>query len=594
MTIGEGFRNCVCPQATYLRDRGLKQAITLLFLILLVASAQASDALILIQPAVAASHGAPSTGPPLWVLWPTETFRAGHSALLSLVTGEDWLGDNHDSEFVTLGHGRIVAENGQAMQRRGVFVARARFLPGLRTFALPGPQRSLRETTLLLCVEGPTQPIRILEPQDSWPENGLVVHEALSWADVNDVARRVSRALVVEYPPPAGQPWTRYWLAGKGWPGPMPGKGASAFPGLTAARSALNLLTSPNRFRWVAESRPDSVDTPLWLAMVRYQAPAWRTGFGFALALLLSVGLLLALRERRSVVLPELLQVMLLSPAGAVLGGGIARMEGVQALPVCCAVSIALVSGISKLGQVLLMRWVPDAHRLLAPALVSWMAFTFSNPLWSPLSGVFAPDGALSVAAYGCWFASMVAACGFVRGASLTAEWLMRIAILATIAACFVGSVWWAPTVLPYALLPAVALAFGDGCWRRSLAPGLPILGALTTPGLLYGVAWKQGGLLSRAGDAHKLNGAEYVQFVISPICVGTVAMVFLFSLMADRFLLHQYRKLVAEDPRRLAVLSGSGGLALVGLTQPSLLPAALWAAIGGLTILVMDGLSVL
>jgi hypothetical protein len=562
--------------------------------LLWVSLCSASDALILIQPAIAGGRGAPAVSSPLWILWPREIYRPGHSALLSLVTGEDWLGDNHDSLFTALPDGSLRAQNGAAMERRGVFEARRRFLGSLETFALPGPERSFHETALLLCVEGAKQPIRVIESNEPWPSHGLVVHEASSWKDVEDIVRHVDRAIVAEYPAPIDQPWSRMWLLGDGWRNQVPISQGHTMPGLIPARSVLDLLTSPARFKWVSGAHPTWAVTPLWLMMVWDAAPAWRTGFGFVLGVLLCVGLALALRERESKLLPELLSILLLVPAASVLGGNLVRLGDDAVLPLTVIVALFASYAVSKAGQLASLRWIPDAHPLLAPAAVSWLSLTFANPLWSPLSGVFGVDRSLPVAAFGSWFASLVATCAFVRGSTLTGEWIVRIGVLCTSAACLIGRAWWAPAPVPFVFLPLIGLAFGDGFWRLAMAPCLPLIGALTTPGLLYGIAWKQNGLLSKASDAQKLNGSEYVSFLISPLFVGTCTLVFLFSLLADRFLLHQYRRLIADDPRRLAVFAASLGLALVGITQPSLLPAALWCAVAGLTILVLDGLRVL
>jgi MFS family permease len=116
-------------------------------------------------------------------------------------------------------------------------------------------------------------------------------------------------------------------------------------------------------------------------------------------------------------------------------------------------------------------------------------------------------------------------------------------------------------------------------------------LGALTTPGILYGLAWKPSGLITFESDVPRLDVSPFASLLISPLFIGTAVLLYLFSLMGDRFLLHQLRRLVSEEPRRGAVLASSAGLALLGLTQPPLMTSALWCAIAGLALLVHDAL---
>ena len=574
-------------------------AALLAWLTLVALTGAKCDALILIQPGVAGSQVPLQLRPAGWVLWPVAVYPQGHTELLSLVTGKDWLGDNVDCRFSTIPDGKLRAEDGPAMQQRGYFDARREFLGDLRLYALSGPERSFRETELLLCLDGPKSPVPVLDARDAWPTSGVIVHDASSWAEALGVAQRAERSLVIEYPPSVDRPWTRIWMFGSGWaPGStfgssfgVPVKRGPWMPGVLPARYLLDLLRAPQSFEW---SRGPNGEIPAWLGVVRFDAPKWLTLFGLTLAVCLTGGLLLALRERHSMLLPELLLFVYLCPAACVLGGNLARQIGPSQLELASAFSLVALYWVSQGLQWARGRWMPHAHRLLAPALVSCVVFTFANPLWSVLSGELRSGRGFPPAAFGCWFASIVAVCAFVRGTSLIGEWLARLAVVGMCAAWFGGRVWWAAGAWPCVIAPLVAMLVGEGVWRRSWLPVLPILGALTTPGLLCGVAWEPGGLLSRAGDSNKLNGAEYVAFIVSPLFVGTCALVFLFSLISDRFLLHQYRRLIADDPRRLAVLSGGGALGLMGIAHPSLLTSALWCAVAGLGILVMEGVEVL
>lgn len=573
-------------------------AALLAWLMLVSVAGAKSNVLILIQPGLGGAEAPGGLRPAGWVLWPLVVYPQGNTALLSLVTGKDWLGDNLDCRFSTLRDGKLRPEDGKAMERWGYFQARRQFLGAEKLYALAGPERSFRETELLLCVEDPRQPVSVLDAGEPWPSGGLAVRDASSWQEVQDLVGRADRALIVGYPPAAARPWTRMWLAGPGWPEGSPVTPGPGMPGVLPARHVLDVLFKPGSFQWEHVSAASREETGRWLETIRDAAPKWLTAFGVVLAAALSVGLFLALRERHSALLPELTLGLMLCPAACVLGGNVAHKVGVASLGPASALSVIGIYSVSKCGQWALGRWVPHVHRLLAPAIVCCLVMTFANPLWSVLSGEFRTAGSFQGgfpgAAFGCWIASITAVSAFLRGTTLLGEWMARIAALSMSAAGFAGIGWWAAGPWPCALAPLVALFVGEGVWRRAWTPVLPIVGALTTPGLMHGIAWEPGGLLTRAWDTDKLNGADYVAFVLSPLFVGTCALVFFFSLIADRFLLHQYRRLVADDTRRVAVLSGGGALALIGLTQPSLLPSALWCAIAGLAILVLEGVEVL
>ncbi len=565
------------------------RAVLIAFLFFVTFARSSSNALILIQPGIAGDQ------PPTkayrasgWVLWPFEASPQGHSALLSLVTGLDWRGESDDSIFRPGRDQKFYAKNSASLETRGFFDARRKLLGTLPTFAISGPLGSLRETSLLLAVESGKAPIKVLGREDPLPQSALLVHEASSWADALALAHRAVHALVIEYPAPRNRPWTPFWLFGKGRLLGVPVVASGELPGLVPARSILKLMTSETSVAWLPQTAGEG--TVGWLELSRSQAPEWRTCYGFLLAATLSLGLLLVLRERRGMWLSNFLALLVLCPASSVLAGDTAGLEGPSILPVRFVMTLASLSLLSYVGVRVLGKWVPEAHRLFVPSFVSFAVFTVGNPITSPIMG---PQGFAgpNTAGLGCWFASAVALAAFARESSLALEWSARLLLVVAFLWALAFPTWWSPERLPFACLPLVALAFGDGVWRWAVAPALPLLGALTTPGILYGLAWKPSGLITFESDVPRLDVSPFASLLISPLFIGTAVLLYLFSLMGDRFLLHQLRRLVSEEPRRGAVLASSAGLALLGLTQPPLMTSALWCAIAGLALLVHDAL---
>ena len=546
------------------------------------------DALILIQPGIAG----PSVSWddyvfPTWVYWSPEIYPQSHSALLSIVTGQNWVGDPKDSLFHANKGGAIVSQNAESLDIRGVLRARSAFLNGLQLHALAGRERSLHETTLLLCTEARNLPIDVVGMSDRIPDSGLVVHEASSWDDVSNVARKVHHALVIEYPPIKGRPWTRFWLRGRGFPSGVPQNKEAGFPGLVPASQILKLLTQPTAFAWVQDDSRTWGGVHKWLTKDIIWAPLWRTFAGSVVAGTLIIAMLFVLKERRAKFLSILLLVLLLSPSASVLGGEIAGFLGIEWFPLSFWICLVLLLATTSLGQ-----WVCGQHRWkankwLAPSVLSLLSLSLTNPKWSPLgmSANFATDPAPM--AFGCWFAALVSSCAHASGTVY--RWPLRIAVAAMCIFPLIRFAWWAPQPMPYAGMPLAAFLLVEG--KSTFAPAIPILAGLTSPGILHGIAWKPYGLMQRESDLLMLPASEYVNFFTSPFFMLTAATVFVFCLICDRFLIHQYRVLASIDSRKCMVLRASGWLALSGLLQPALLPAALWCAIGGVAILLHDAL---
>ncbi len=550
------------------------------------------DALILIQPGLA--------GPqvpwddyvsPCWILWPLEARPEGHSGLWSLVTGIDWKGEPQDALFHAAQGGGYWADNARSLRSRGLTLARIEFLNGTETYVLAGPQGSVHETSLMLGFSDSEKPVKALGPSDRWPNMGLIIHEASSWDDVAQVARSAGRTLVIEYPPARVRPWTRFWLLGRRSFQGIPESPDLRVPGLIPARSALCMLLAPEIFRWVEDDTVTWGGSHQWLTMGRFHSRPWRTAYSIAVAVLVSIGLVFVLREQRNRIVASLLLLAMLVPAATLLAGNLAHRFGIATLPADWFALLACLFGAAILSKKVLARWLPTVNPLFGPAALSWLAFSVGEPTWSPIGSVFGEPQGFPVMAMAGWFVSMSAACGFARNGGSALRWIIRACTLATVVLSYGCHRWWSFEVVPGAVLPFVALIIGEGTWKGALGIGMCLAGVLATPELLNGVVWKPGGLVSTARDFTRMDGSVLFSFLISPLFVGTLAMVFFFSLVSDRFLIHQYRRLFAEDPRRFTLLTSAWALSLIGIFHTTYLMPALVCAIAFVCVLVYEAL---
>ncbi len=576
------------------------RALVALWFLILTALAfgdtSAVNSLILIQPAAAGiGGGIDSYGYPQWVLWPPHPLslsNGSQSALLSLLTGHDWAIDPvHAQGFAAL-DAQFEAKNGADFSERGVFAAQRKVLGSISTYVLERSPRASPESVLLLGMHDRSGRSRIVPWNSVWPSNGLLIYEARSWDEVASVAGRTGgRTLVVEYPPRVNQPWTRFWTYRKGWPPGVLPVGRLHVPGLIDAHDVAKLLLDPNSFKWVKDRSWQSGAANRWLEMGHRWGPLLLIGLGICGAIASLATVAAVFRERRSPIVAEIVRVLMLSPAALVLAGWLGEREGIGFLPFLIPVCTLALWLFSLIGSQILRVLLVDAHPLLATACVGFLTMTAMSPLWSPFSNSFgwirhqAPGDAL-----GCWFAYGVGAIACLRGASVGLEWLFRFGSVGLLALPILRIAWWAPDPFPYGILPLLLIAFGEGFWRWYLSPLVVLVGFVSDSRWLNGVAWNPGGLIKSLPDSDRIDLSGYVSAIVSPLAILTLFLVGGGCLFGNRFFLHQMRKLAFVDPRRTAVLTSSGGLALIGVSQPIFLTAALWCGIGGMLVLLYDG----
>jgi hypothetical protein len=495
----------------------------------------------------------------------------GGNRVLSIATGVDWLGTPADLAFrpepKTLSWRSLAYRE---LQRRGHFLARRDHLRGLRTALLLNSNENTRSEALAICLEPGSELIRSYRLDGPWPAGAIMVM-AGDGSDVGAVRHRTSgRILVVEYPPRAGQSWSRIWRYGAGWPDGSVVDPATGMGGSIPVAEVLDLLSNPQTFRW----REPSERWPganRWLAFLQWARPVVAGALGLAGACLAIVGVYYVSQERRSALLVALLRLLALTPAAVVLGGAAARVAGLSAGPLWPILALlalgAVVGGLDVLWPS--QRWTAIATINLATLL----AF---DPTYAALGSLdpIRPPGELLGAALAS-AALIVLELGRLRSRGE----MLGILLLAAIgAAGYLSQAWWgADAYGALSLWWLVAALSALGKFRKM---GW-LVAAFVSPGvvalLTRGISFSPRGLVATYRDLGTLNLFEHLSFIVSPAVVGALFLLGAGALFGSGFLAHELRAGWRLRLEARSVMGVALACALAGLTYPPLLHAALW-----------------
>ncbi len=227
--------------------------LALLFLLCLtsVGLGWANTALILISPAAAGPTVDPNTYVHrTWVLWPSANNVEGSNRLLSLSTGMDWHGEGNDLAFKEATDGWI-SQNFRSLVGRGV-------LPESAPAFVAGPKGEISYAGLLLSLSRQNPLVKVWPFETKQFPPGELVFEARNWDEVQEFRSRIQgRCMVLEYPPAADRPWTRYWLFSSGQSiSDTPEDREVRIPGIVPAKNALSLIRTQVKLAAPNASRP--------------------------------------------------------------------------------------------------------------------------------------------------------------------------------------------------------------------------------------------------------------------------------------------------------------------------------------------------
>ncbi len=274
---------------------------------------------------------------------------------------------------------------------------REQWLNGEPVYALSRPIGTANPNVLLMALGARANRINPLAYNGVWPNKGLLVFEAESWGEAEDVATRCGgRALVLQLPDPAKNIWDSFFLRGRGWPlvnaGALPLDPSTGVAGLVRARNALTLLLHPTAFTWMGASASRRMSSGDGFPDVRHGGLILLVTGMTLLACIIGFATYSIMIEQKAPVALTLLMTASLAPAGIMLLGVLERNFGLDnvagyVILVCLALGLALAL---THGMV---RWlVKEPHPLLACAMVGLIACSVGDAKWSYFSGIFGYD----------------------------------------------------------------------------------------------------------------------------------------------------------------------------------------------------------
>ncbi|HEY0867545.1 MAG TPA: hypothetical protein VGE01_09205 [Fimbriimonas sp.] len=526
--------------------------------------AKAADILILLDidragPAVdpfAYYHGG-------WILWPPSV-ESGVNRTLALGSGANLLGQATDLPIRNEDGWRSLAR--ESLARRGYFEARDRTLGGIQPEAVLSPEGYLSASAALIALSASDEAVRPLPLGPGIEDRRLLVAAAREWDEVRRFADTAGgRALVLEFPPPAKDDWSRYWLFGSGWPeGKLPVDTDLGVPGLVEARDALRLTTEPALFDWQETNIESWGGANRWLAHVRFLGT-----FGLVLLAVLALGSVLwALRlmavETRHPAAAMAILVSLLLPATILLQGNLSYRLGLAGWPLWLALSLGVLLALAAIAAK-----AAPLSALQAVCGVGWVAALLADPTWSWFSSAFGwPQLAAAERAPWAAFAPFAV---LASVAERKGRWGLSLVFAAVL---------WEVSASGVAVGAALALSVVFEPWFRAWYVATAALPAVAVVAL-KGYGWAPTGLLQTWKADPAINAAEYARFALSPPFVAAALLAALVALFADRFLIHQFRTLLRSDPARQGPFLAALGLFLLGIGWPEMLwvgGSVLWA----------------
>lgn len=529
-----------------------------------------------------------------WVLWPSEYPPGTENGLLSILSGHDWVGQEQDLEFKSVGPHRWISLSYRSLANRGYLSEVERRLAGERLTLIENPRGAVGREELLLGLTARSATVSAVPFGRLTRVVGLLVYEALSWDDAAQLARHVSgRTLVIEYPPDSGTRWTRFWRFGRGWPPTdlVPTDRELGVPGLIPLREALDLLHDADRFQWVRDSSLTWGGPNRWLVHGSTDSPVVRVVL-FCVAVIATVGGFLYVGiERRSVLVRVLCQGVLIFPAADCLAGSMAMGLGQSNWTLLLIFTeLGLLGAGHLIALVFQARW-PAVNGLIGLCLVGAAIMTASQPVWSDFSNVFArsPTG-VPVEMVGAWVGYLAGTLAFTRRLGPRWAWFGRLATIALIVWTSISAPWWVDRTASYAILPVVPFAAAEGFIHR---PFLAFAALLPTSlyGLRHGIVWTPGHLIRTARDLDAFNGFEWLRFLISPLFIGAFAVALLAIVETTGFAAHKVRLMLRSNEPLAAPLWSALALFALGLLNPEMLFASLFLAIGSLVAIVHEAL---
>jgi len=559
--------------------------------------AHSNDVLVLIQPALAGPDvPAQNYWKPEWILWPPTFETAPGGRLLSMASGVNWMGGG--SVFQPSG----VAE----LERRGYFEARRKMLGGLRVALLVNKTGAASSNALLLALEEGATAVRPYRIDRSWPANELMVTEASNWDEVRAFeGSTTGRVLVVEYPPRADVPWTRYWLYGHHWQPSaaanssptalaesvwVPTQKNQAVPGLIRASQIMRLASEPETFHW------DRVDFRTWpganrfLEMCHVEGP-WVAFVWMIFAAVLSIwGSILVKEERTSRLLPVLLSVLILSPASIDLAGFIGKYLGLAAWPIWLLLASISTLAIATLLGMWHKRKLPRAHPLAGIFLTGLVLLCLINPIWSFMSPLFGgrswPVSPVGIAALFGYLTGFVAS---LRGCGMACQWVGRLSCVVFLVGGTALRAWWTADLNADLLIPIFAWLIGEGRFRWPMLVFVLLWPGSVVQMLTYGMVWSPAGLLFFGRDVSGINLYDHFEFLISPGLLFFLPVAGGIALFGFRFFFHQIRALARLDARRNALPLAAIVAIVFGVLHPMFLYASLTLSVGAISAILFD-----
>lgn len=573
----------------------LKLALSVLLMLLAICARAGgpSDVLVLIPP----ERAGPNVDlniwiHPEWVLWPPAV-GLGENRLLSITSGIDWEGSGYDLSFRKAGSEHTWIPNaGRDMERRGHFSAVREILRDRKLVPLEGPSGVASPSALLISAttSGPIDAIPLNGPL---PSGAVLVYVTQDWNELPQIAQKAGgRMIVVEYPPPPGQSWSRMWRWDKHWPQGIPTSPSLRVAGLLQAKDLMKVLLRPESALWVPNDTGDWGGANRWFEYTQWANRIVYLVAGFLFAYVLLCAAYCVSREEKGRFATLLIRCAMLFPLAVAVDGPLTRWLGLGAW----AAALSLSAIFSALAYVLSLfiwrRFDPDVHPLLPLVVIGAVTTAFCEPTWSLTSRVFgfellpiSPEGSAIFLTY------VVGACAFVRSGSIAFAWSIRILAVALTLWGLLPGTWWSNGWTPFALVPLVALVAGEGWFRP---PFLLLLACLPTSVLEVvksGVVFAPGGLIEERRDEFAMNLVRHAEFIASPFLWGYLLLTAGVLLVGGKFFMRQMRVTARRElPVRAVAWSAAGVLAL-GLLQPYLLYTGLVLVIGGTLFLLHDAL---
>jgi hypothetical protein len=475
------------------------------------------------------------------------------------------------------------------LTKSGYFFARQGVVDG-RSVAVKSQTGLVSAGALLLALEARNPQVVPVSLFDPWPKSGIAFAEVDGWEAVAAiVAKAGGKALIIEYPPPPGRKWSRFWMRGQGWGSQLPTWPDWSVPGLIPASQLGNLLRNPTKFKWVPNETGNWGGAGKWLEYIAASGPLTITVFGFLIAFFAGCAVYLISIEERARFAGIAVKYLALTPAAILVAGRITGLVGISYSSVALLAAWAgLVLGTQILGALLGIAF-PRTHPMLGIAILGFAATAASNPMWSAYSNVLGQNVLpVSPEAVGAFFAYLVGVCAFSRGAG-PAPWIGRGLALLTLIWGLTGHAWWVGNQWVLATLPAFALLVGEKAFRPWMLVPIALLPLVDANVIRHGVVWAPGNLLEHLDQRDSLNLARHAEFLVCYAFLGTLALAGGIAVFVERFFFQEIRRTLLRDSRTKSLFQAGLICAALGILQPLLLYAALTCFIGGVLVVLSD-----